>query len=273
MVGDTTKVEKMLRVSDVKINCPVCGKPDWCLISPDGYVAICPRTKSGRSLGEAGYLHFLAGNEVNLDDNFKTKKSKSKASINWVILNKLYTTNLKVVEKDIGSLFEGISYSTMKRLDIGFDLDGAITFPVRDYDGTIVGIQKRNYYGSKYMVRGSKSGLFIPCGLNLHDEYLLICEGASDTLTALELGFSTVGRMSCTNGIKILKKFFKEWNGKPKNVIVADSDEVGIAGAKKLSKALDNIAHILIPPRKDFREWITEDKISYEYIKELLEEF
>ncbi len=53
------------RVSEAGISCPVCGKPDWCLVSADDpndpAAAICPRTPSARNLGDAGYLHVLAG--------------------------------------------------------------------------------------------------------------------------------------------------------------------------------------------------------------------
>ena len=37
--------------------CPICGKPDWCLVATDGSVAICPRTPSDRMAGSAGYIH------------------------------------------------------------------------------------------------------------------------------------------------------------------------------------------------------------------------
>jgi len=41
--------------------CPICGKPNWCLIAKDGGAAICPRTPEGavKDLGEAGFLHLL----------------------------------------------------------------------------------------------------------------------------------------------------------------------------------------------------------------------
>src|SRR4030042_3642665 len=37
--------------------CPVCGKPDWCMISPDGKAVICARGESPRAAGSAGWLH------------------------------------------------------------------------------------------------------------------------------------------------------------------------------------------------------------------------
>lgn len=39
--------------------CPVCGKPDWCMISPDGRSAICARIESPHKAGNAGWLHQL----------------------------------------------------------------------------------------------------------------------------------------------------------------------------------------------------------------------
>ncbi len=51
-------VGKMRRVSRLG-PCPICGQPDWCLVDPQGTMAICPRTPEGaiKDLGEAGYLH------------------------------------------------------------------------------------------------------------------------------------------------------------------------------------------------------------------------
>jgi hypothetical protein len=40
---------KWLRVSK-RNRCPVCDKPDWCLLSEDGKAAICARIESGKGL-------------------------------------------------------------------------------------------------------------------------------------------------------------------------------------------------------------------------------
>ncbi len=55
------------RVADIGIHCPVCGKPDGCLVSADNpsdpSAAICIRPqgkdKAVKDLGDAGYLHIL----------------------------------------------------------------------------------------------------------------------------------------------------------------------------------------------------------------------
>lgn len=44
--------------------CPICAKPDWCLISADGTAAICARTESIKPLGEVGWLHKLDGSDI-----------------------------------------------------------------------------------------------------------------------------------------------------------------------------------------------------------------
>ena len=37
--------------------CPVCLKPDWCLIAKDGNACICARIQSNQRVGDAGWLH------------------------------------------------------------------------------------------------------------------------------------------------------------------------------------------------------------------------
>ena len=39
--------------------CPVCGKPDWCVVSNDGGTAICFRVESDRPHGKGGWVHVL----------------------------------------------------------------------------------------------------------------------------------------------------------------------------------------------------------------------
>ena len=56
----TVAASKWVRVNR-RIPCPVCGKPDWCLISQDGKTAICARIESNKPAGNkgAGWIHTL----------------------------------------------------------------------------------------------------------------------------------------------------------------------------------------------------------------------
>jgi hypothetical protein len=57
----TTSSVSWIRVTKSH-SCPICGKPDWCLISADGNTCICARTQSDNRAGEAGWLHKLGSN-------------------------------------------------------------------------------------------------------------------------------------------------------------------------------------------------------------------
>jgi len=52
-----------VRVQEVGIECPICGKPDWCMVSSDNpedpSAVLCSRIEEGsvKSIGSAGYLH------------------------------------------------------------------------------------------------------------------------------------------------------------------------------------------------------------------------
>jgi len=56
----TATANKWVRVTKHNL-CPICGKPDWCLISEDGKSAICARTESDKPAGNkgAGWIHTL----------------------------------------------------------------------------------------------------------------------------------------------------------------------------------------------------------------------
>ena len=70
-------LENYIRVSDAHVRCPICGRPDWCLVSrenPENPVeAICPRseykTKDSLQIGDAGWLHTL--NESGLSKTYR----------------------------------------------------------------------------------------------------------------------------------------------------------------------------------------------------------
>jgi P4 family phage/plasmid primase-like protien len=58
-----------ISVKSAGVDCPICGKDDWCMVSRDDpnnpSAAICPRTKEGsvKRIEDSGYLHKLSKDE------------------------------------------------------------------------------------------------------------------------------------------------------------------------------------------------------------------
>lgn len=160
-----------IRISDANVNCPICGKPDWCLVNRDDPTnpssVICPRVETGaeQRIGDAGWLHIRRKNP----DRAKT---------------------------------------------------------------------------TTFLIQPS-------------ERPVLIVEGATDVLTAYDLGFVAIGRPSAEGKIDMLAKLVK---GR-KVVIVGENDSgAGKTGMEmtfsKLKPVCAIITKIMPPPTiKDLREW------------------
>ena len=82
--------------------CPVCGKPDWCIISSDGTAVICPRIEEGskRYIEGSGYLHLYKNNNRDAERERKKKRRRiMKQVIDAERLSRLYHRILK--ERDL----------------------------------------------------------------------------------------------------------------------------------------------------------------------------
>ena len=241
--------------------CPICKRPDWCLVSEDGGAAICARIESARRAGDARYLHRLR------DDDFRPRHrihfipmmpvapahdladlaAEYRRAVDPVRLNGLAAKlELSVVALDA----LGIGWSSAH---------GAWSFPMTDVTGVVRGIRLRKPDGFKFSVKGGKEGLFIPPATPI-DAPLFVVEGATDAAALLDFGLvNVVGRPSCTGGIKLVVDLVKA--RKPRQVIlVADGDEPGQRGAGNLASVLLAYAsaiRLISPPRglKDVRAW------------------
>jgi hypothetical protein len=256
--------EKMQRVTRAE-PCPICGKPDWCLVAPDGSAAICQRIEEGsvKKCGDAGHLHVLADrhNGHNRHEFCVRPRQLLKSGLgrngcrDFAELARRYQGQL--TRDRLGTLAQslGISPRSLQRLRGGWD-GRAYTFPMLDASDEVVGIRRRFPEGKKASVRGSKNGLFIPTDPS-NDGPLLICEGPTDTTAALDLGFDAIGRPNCNSLIEMTVKVVK---GRTEIVIVADRDAVGIAGATRLANVIAlhcPSVKIIQPPDgiKDLRQW------------------
>lgn len=259
--------------------CPVCGKHDWCTVSPDGEIVFCRRIESDNPKvlrsGGRGWVHKLNEPVDTAHTRAPTHDTTPMEGPNQAC--ERLSSQLRCVVRP-GDLRAhaaslGVSVESLKRLHIGSTLK-AWSFPMRNARGEIIGIRYRAENGRKWAERGSRQGLFIPDGIPLEGGRLYICEGPTDCAALLDMGCHAIGRASCNHGGPDLMA----WARKREVVVVADRDEdktrpdgttwnPGMDGAKRLAFDLRNEANVVYmiqPPRhKDARAWhIAEPAVS-----------
>ena len=242
--------------------CPVCAKPDWCLVSADGSTAICARVESSNRAGEAGWLHRLREGDrpsrrrsarcIRLGEPSGGLRSESLQA-----LAEQYCANLPRGGLNGLATNLGLSPDSLLRLRIGWT-GRAWSFPMTDAQGCVRGIRLRYPDGSKCAVKGGREGLFIPDGLQF-EALLLIAEGPTDCAVLLDLGFNAIGRPNCSGGRRLIVDFVTRHRVRDV-AIVADTDEVGRRGAEALAGTLTTQVQrvrIIAPPDgvKDTRAW------------------
>ena len=202
------------------------------------------------------------------------------ATINWDCLNKCYVQTFEgTMVRDLLNPFDS-RYLTLWNMQTGWDGE-AYTFPVRNANDEIIGITRRWPDGTKGMVKGSQVGIYIPriSFDPLPDEWcLFICEGASDTATALDMGLRVIGRVSCQTGKDHIIRFCLS-RDPAQIVIVADNDSAGITGAKILSTDITQaynrvgggVPKILVylpgDNSKDLREYVQNGGTTAEFLQ------
>lgn len=238
--------------------CPVCDHLEWCLVSRDQPPsrAICQRVESKRRWSDAGWLHVLR------DDGRPRPRARS------------IVIPLRGPMRDFSGLAAeyrgralpsavarfadhlGVSVMSLERLGLGWD-GRNWSFPMSDATGIVRGIRLRTPLGRKFAVTGSKEGLFVPTGLGRCDP-LLVAEGPTDTAAALTLGYDAVGRPSGGSGVRLVVEYVKR-HRPPTAVVVADTDEVGLRGARDLANVLAcycREVRVIEPWAKDLRTWL-----------------
>ncbi len=250
----------LIRVS-ANSPCPVCRRLDWCLVSKDGSVALCPRVISDRDLGDAGYLHVLkpsnrrSANSISIAVPTNDTRSDRWSEFMSRSQNELNHDKLCKFAEELG-----VSEESLRRLEVGAHGNDGLTFPMKDEFNHVIGIRIRLSTGCKWSVKGSRNGIFIPTGESANGEQLVICEGPTDLAALLDLGFgSAVARPNCSGGSNILEKLVRIRRSR-EIVIIGDNDTQGIEGARKLGCLLAlacSSVKVITPPSgiKDVRAW------------------
>ena len=204
-------MSEWIRVSK-RQRCPVCNRTDWCLLAADGTAAICPRVESDRLIGEAGWLHRLNDSEHRARGPRRLVLNHRRLALpaNLAAMARRY----QAVGEELGKLTEiadriGLSAQSLGQFGVEWSFrENCSTWPMCNAKGQVVGVNRRFRNGEKKVMPGHRAGLYMPAGLPEDMSRLglplLICEGGSDAVAGLDLGYWTVGRFSCTHGAKLL---------------------------------------------------------------------
>ena len=248
--------------------CPVCESPDWCVVSSTGDVAVCMRVESQHAIdcggAGTGWLHKLS---EPIPRYVPPSRPIPRQKLDCGPLLARWRENTK--ETALGRLSGrlGVSGDSLARLGACWAAPyQAWAFPMWSPAGDVIGIRLRSD-SRKWAVRGSRAGLFLPDdGLGELVDTVVVCEGPTDAAAVLDLGYSAIGRPSCTGSVPETVELCRHRHA----VVMADKDapklrpdgstwEPGKVGAHLLAAALYGEAvsvKILYPlAGKDVRAW------------------
>lgn len=267
MTGD-----KWVRVSRDR-RCPICGKPDWCLIATEGNAAICQRVPSDKKCDkDAGYLHRIG--EPRNKRMTTTTKPKPKDTTDWAKTVERLARGIQNADRRILDATLGLPPGTVERFMplVGFngdDVNGQCwTIPMVNGAEQVVGVSRRYTKGGKKSL--GNNGLFVPVGWRDMPGPVFVVEGASDVLAMAAAGLCAVGRFSNNGGVGMLTALLHDLRPGRLIVVVGERDEddetglwPGLAArtvADELRRALRPVRMVkwALPPEgaKDARDYL-----------------
>ena len=217
--------------------CPICDKPDWCMIAVDGSAAICARIESDHRTGDAGWLHRLTNDWTPVRWMAVPKPKPAKPTRDLEALHQRCLRSLRRESLGLLSIELGITTDSLSAFQVGFHRNkNVFSFPMRRLDETISGIRYRTFDGRKFSETGGREGLFFVPGA--FSDHLIIVEGPTDAMAIHDLGFtSVIGRSNCRGNVDQIVTLCRR--RKPRSVIlIPDNDKPGIDGAKALAAVL-----------------------------------
>lgn len=255
--------------------CPVCGKSDWCMVSSNRAVVICPRVEEGsrKYLDGSGYLHIL---DKTKPVPVRTDEGGSELPEHNIVLSQLASKMMACCDDERVSVLAadlGVPTFALRLLRVGWSASSdAYSFPMWRDGQRLVGIRIRSMSGKKWAIKGSRQGLFMPMQWPSRRKGIVVCEGPTDTAALLGLGLNAIGRPSAMGSHALVDEVVE---GSPV-CIISDSDKVGIDSSTKLASHLKkqgNKVCVIIPPAKDARDWIAgREKASAATIRTCISE-
>jgi len=227
--------------------CPVCGRTKYCLINENGSAVVCTKQPNDHPVGDAGWLHVL---------DPKRDFSREHSELEQLFIK--YQQNVIAGMAEIIASDLSVTAASVEQLGVGFyPLENAWIWAELDVHGNVIGLLKRYHNGKKVMVKGSERGLIYQHPLPKTDKPIIVVEGASDVLAAMDMGYVAVGRPSADGGGKLLSALLK---GRDVIIVGENDDGAGVRGMEKmfqvLKSACKSVKKVLPPPdKKDLRAW------------------
>jgi hypothetical protein len=279
--------------------CGGCGKADgFCTISPKGDVCLCRHGATSadpfkQKDGTVAYLHPIDGKGTATRERPSAPQPPKPKLSDGDLQNilKRHRSALSDRKLDVACAALGLSAEALRAYRVGYDdRADALSFPMEDGDGRVVGIRLRlcdPKAGKRQMcVVGSRNGLFVPADFDVRaapDPFpgtdgfapmlLVTPEGPTDAAAAWQVGFQSVGRPNSNGGADMVARLLRRCAaaGAPRDVVVvADRDaskwtpdgvpawpgwegSIGIAAAAVRGAARS--VRVVMPPagRKDLR--------------------
>lgn len=194
-----------------------------------------------------------------------SNKNLEKEYLDESILNKYnyihtYILNRKISEK------------VCIRFKIGYDIENdMITFPIWDYSGGLLGINKRSVKGKRYdLAKGIRKAVYLLNFIkedfysNINYPFVAICESQINALTCWTHGIPAVALMG--TGSKEQYEILKKSNIK-NFVLLFDGDIAGRHGAQRFINNMNSnifITDIIMPDGKDVND------LSYDEFETIL---
>ncbi len=249
----------MLRTTDLKILCPICQKRDGCLVADDGSAAICSRKSEGsvKKVGKGGFH----GGWLFILGDFKPQKYivPPKKKVDWNKWTVKFAKQLINNREAFGKLCQSIGLNPISalRFYVGWHKN-CLTIPIYSTKRRISGIQWRKGNTKRY-VKYSGMGVFVPSAFFQNpSDTLAVCEGWTDTVTALEYGYNAIGKVNAYVGNEEVIMYAKTHPAVKRVIIFADNNEdgVGLAGAEETADLLNEeefTTKVILTPHKDLR--------------------
>lgn len=268
---------RMVPVERAKKKCPVCGKSNWCLISPDGKAGICQRVESRKKCGEAGWLHRF---DEPLPEFIAPPKEPVKRS-EWYGPAQKYASQITRDQKaalcrSLGLPEDALNCLPLLGSFIGPDGLPVYTFPEQDGAGSTIGINRRFPDGAKKHMPGGGRGITLPNGWD--DDSLsamFIVEGPTDTAAMVAAGLKAIGRPSNRGGVQYLAEAIMAKIRPSRTIIVVGENDKkpdglwpGLEGcmavAGGLKYLLPNEVRFALAPTdyKDVRDFLTSEMFA-----------